>query len=588
MNFYILFKEELIMKKKNLQKVLALTLAGVMAAGTLTACGSSSSDSSSTDTSSSSSSSTSSSSTSTSTADTTTAAATDAVAGIDGWEPFENQVNLRLAVFDRSYEVDCQDNYWTNWVQENFGDKYNINVEYVGITRSDTPTAYALLAADQNLPTVIFEYDYDKLAGWVDDGYIQGYDLDEFKTIAPTYYQQMVDEDLISYTDYDGGTYFILGKRPYWNTTYSYVTFYRADWLEELGYDSYPTTYAELNELYQKLKDEGYCDYPLGGSKISGAGVDQNYAYRTYPQDELEWATTGTYQIPALGTDAQKLLLKRANEQYNLGYINPEFYIREASDNEADFVNGDCFTYSAYISSNMSVINSFYEQNPDGKLAIVYEDGLVVDEDGASNSYRPNNPFGAMLAFSNNATEDEIKAGMMYMEWLIQPENLTTMQWGIEGTTYDVVDGIPTLKSDFDSQYAQGFNSNVDYWAYVTATKSMGDIETDIKISIPQGLPDSDDFYDQVVKHYYGQLKIFDAGYAQADCFMPAVASVTEYGQTLYSKYAEYRENLTKCKPEEFDDLYDKYTQEYLDAGYQEIIDEKTQLYNDGLTTKLP
>jgi putative aldouronate transport system substrate-binding protein len=69
---------------------------------------------------------------------------------------------------------------------------------------------------------------------------------------------------------------------------------------------------------------------------------------------------------------------------------------------------------------------------------------------------------------------------------------------------------------------------------------------------------------------------------------MPAVSSVTEYGQTLYSLYAEYREKLTTCSPDEFDDLYDQYTQEYLDAGYQEIIDEKTDLYNEGLTTKLP
>jgi putative aldouronate transport system substrate-binding protein len=69
---------------------------------------------------------------------------------------------------------------------------------------------------------------------------------------------------------------------------------------------------------------------------------------------------------------------------------------------------------------------------------------------------------------------------------------------------------------------------------------------------------------------------------------MPAVSSVTEYGQTLYSLYAEYREKLTTCKPEEFDSLYDQYSQEYLDAGYQEIIDEKTELYNEGLTTKLP
>lgn len=572
------------MKKNTLQKVLALALAGVMAAGTLTACGGNSDSGSSA---------------ASSDADTSSEASVaegseeaeesnEAAAGIDSWEAFDETVTLKLAVFDRSYEVDCQENYWTQWVQENFGDTYNINVEYVGITRNDTPTAYALLAASNDLPTVIFEYDYDKLAGWVDDGYIQSYDLEEFKTIAPTFYQMMVDEDIASYTEYDGDNYFILGKRPYWQTTYSFVTFYRADWLEELGYDSYPATYAEQNELFQKLVDGGYCKYPLGGSKITGAGVDQNYAYRTYPQDELEWATTGTYQIPALGTNAQYLLLKRANEQYNLGYINPEFYVREAADHEADFVNGDALTYTAYLASNMPVLTSFYEQNPDGKLAIAYAEDVVVDEDGVSNGYRPNNPFGAMLAFANNATEDEIKAGMMYMEWLCQEDVLTTMQWGFEGTTYEVVDGIPTMIADYDSTYAMGYNNNVDYWAYVTATKTLADIETDIAAITPTGLPDSEDFYEQAVANYYGQMKIYEAGYAVPDCFMPAVSAVTEYANTLYSDYAVYREKLTTCSVEEFDALYEQYTQDYLKAGYQAIIDEKTELYNAGMTTKLP
>ena len=32
-----------------------------------------------------------------------------------------------------------------------------------------------------------------------------------------------------------------------------------------------------------------------------------------------------------------------------------------------------------------------------------------------------------MIGFANDATEDEVKAAMMYLEWLNQPENLFTM-----------------------------------------------------------------------------------------------------------------------------------------------------------------
>ena len=146
------------MKKNTLHKVMATALVGAMAMGTLTGCGGSTdagADASTKDT-----------------AAVSTAASTDAgtaaVAGIDGWEPFASNVTLQIPVYDRGSSgngcSDVENNYWTKWVQENFGDKYNITVEYVGITRSDVMTDYAMLAASQSLPTICMEYDYDKLA----------------------------------------------------------------------------------------------------------------------------------------------------------------------------------------------------------------------------------------------------------------------------------------------------------------------------------------------------------------------------------------------------------------------------------------
>ena len=242
---------------------------------------------------------------------TTSEETSDVTAGIDGWEPFSDQVTLRVAVYDRGDNgngcSDVENNYWTKWVQENFGDKYNINVEYVGITRSDVMTDYAMLASTGELPTLCMEYDYDKLATWVSDGYLQPYDVDQFKTIAPTYFQNMVDNGLTNYIQMQGDNYLVVGNRPYGASTYTFCTWYRQDWLEEAGYTELPTKNSELLELYAKLVENGH-EYPLSGSKVSGAGVDQNYSYRDYPQDEVTWATTGDYQIPALSTEAQKLL----------------------------------------------------------------------------------------------------------------------------------------------------------------------------------------------------------------------------------------------------------------------------------------
>jgi len=67
-----------------------------------------------------------------------------------------------------------------------------------------------------------------------------------------------------------------------------------------------------------------------------------------------------------------------------------------------------------------------------------------------------------------------------------------------------------------------------------------------------------------------------------------AIASESEYSATLLALYQEAYAKLVKCDPAEFDTLYEQLSGEFLDAGYQEIIDERLEAYKNGNTTKLP
>jgi len=591
------------MKKNVLQRVFALTLAGAMVAGTLTACGNSDEPAGSDSTVGSDASTGTEASTDDGAADAETpadsgdsgSAADSGAAGMDGWEAFAENVTLQIPVYDRGDAgngcSDVANNYWTAWVQQNFGDKYNITVEFVPITRTAVMADYAMLAAGQDLPTICMEYDYDKLATWQGEGYLQPYDVEQFKTIAPTYWANMEANGLDAYTKLADEDYLLLGQRPYGNTNYTFIRWYREDWLKEAGFTEYPKTYSELYELCGKLVENGH-EAPLGGYKVIGAGVDLNHAFRDYPQDEVEWVTTGDFQVPAMSSTANKRFLKWENALYNAGYKDPEYYLKEQADMEADFINGKCFIYDAYVSSSMNVLNSFYEANPDGDLGIVVCDKEPnYDEtwEGYMNSFRPNNLFGAMVAFANDATEDEMKAAMMYMEWMSQEDVLFTMTWGEEGINYTVgEDGNPVAVGDQAGiEQQQGHNNNVDYWMIVTASKTFGSIEKDIAAITPQGIPE--DFYQDLLDNYYGQLALYEAGYATPDClFATAIESANEEGTTLKEdKYPEFRDRVVMCSPEEFDALYDELSQEYLEAGYQAIIDERKAAYDEGLTTHL-
>ena len=575
------------MKKKSLQKALAIAIAAVMSLGTLAGCGSSETTTESAAPAE---------TTAESTAETADAAATEAASteaaaaeggGMDTWEPFAENVTLQVPVYDRGVEgvPDVVNNYWTQWIQENFGDQWNVTVEFVPITRNDVMTDYALLASAGTLPTMLMEFDYPKLAQWANEGYLTTFDMNEFASVAPTYYNRMVELNQLQYSTMDGDTYFVFAERPYSNTSYSWQVFVRMDWLEQVGYDHVPTTREEYLDAMQKIMDAGICEHPGGGSMLTGLGSDQNDAFRTMPFDEKEWAVYGDYNIVAMSWEPNKKLVQYANEEYNLGITNPEYYVTDNETAKANFVNGGQYSFGGYISGNVDFLTAFYEQNPDGKLAIQPADYVY----GETSAYRAENPFGMMVGFSSSASEDEIKAAWMYLEWMSQEDVLFTLQWGVEGENYTLDEsGNPVSVGDYNGDYKQGYNNNADYVAPVTASRVLGDPEADIRASFPTDLPQTEELVQQILDFYNTLVEQASEGLAIVPCMYATVIDAeSEYRDTLGSLYTQYRDELTMCDPAEFDSLYDQRAQEYLDAGYQEIIDERTEAYEAGMTTKL-
>ena len=208
---------------------------------------------------------------------------------------------------------------------------------------------------------------------------------------------------------------------------------------------------------------------------------------------------------------------------------------------------------------------------------------------GTSCAYRAENPFGIIVGFSSTATEDEIKAAWMYLEWKSQDDVLFTLQWGIEGENYTLDEnGNPVGVGDYSGDYVQGYNNNADYVAPVTASRVLGDPEADIRASFPTNLPQTDDLVEQILNYYNTRVEQAAEGLAIVPCmFATVIDAETEYRDSLASLYVQYRDELTMCDPDEFDALYDQRAQEYLDAGYQAVIDERGEAYDNGLTTKL-
>lgn len=318
---------------------------------------------------------------------------------------------------------------------------------------------------------------------------------------------------------------------------------------------------------------------------ITGVGSDQNYIWRSWPINEEEWAMYGDYNIPSLGWEPNYRLLKYENFKYNAGLTNPEYYLIGTEDDKTNFINGKNYQYGGYISASMDWLTAFYEANPDAELAIVPVNGSIDTEYGTTPAYRVDNSFGMMIGFSKDATDDQLKAAWMYMEWLTQPENLFSFQWGVEGENFNYDEnGLPVTVSDYNGDYKMGFSNNKDYWCITIEARNAGTIEDIISNNMPHDLPQ--DFTADVVNWYNDKVKIMEAGWAiNNPLYSVAMEAEGEYQTVLVNLYKEYRDKLTMCKPEEFDALYQECAQAYLDAGYQEIIDERLEAFQAGNST---
>lgn len=577
------------MKKNALQKFLAMALASVMALGTLTACGGSEEPASNNEPA----------ATKTEAPAASTEAAkeeTPAVAGMEGWEPFAENVTITVPVYDRGKDgyPAVDDNYWTDYVQKEFGDKYNITVQYVAIPRGDVMTKYSMLIAAQDTPTILMEYDYPKVTQWANDGAMTTIDLDAFAQVAPTYYNKMVENDQLGYTDVNGETYFVLSERPYYNTPYTYVTFCRMDWLKQVGYDHVPQNYEEYSDAINKIIEAGICKEPVKLTLPSSAYI-ANFAYREFPANEEEWVQHSSLGTPCFAWEPTKNMIKKTNMEYHQDWYSKEFELdlesTAGSQAETDFINGELFEFGGYMSANVTWLNAFYENNPDAELAVSSNYKGVDGTYQLTPALRADNPFGMIVGFSSLATDDQLKAAWMYMEWMSQEENLFVMENGVEGVNFEYDENGIAQQINLEgtgNEMMMNHNCNIDMTCIVRASKKVGNtIEDAIKAISPQGLPQ--DFTQALIDNYYEQKEIADKGMSYSDpIFAVALESESEYSATLLSLYQEAYAKLVKCDPAEFDALYDQLAQDYLDAGYQEIMDDRLEAYNNGQTTKLP
>ena len=144
---------------------------------------------------------------------------------------FPEQVNLDIPVYDRAFEGwNVTDNFYTRWIQKEFGDKYNIKVNFVPIARNNEVQDFEQLLAAHKAPDIIFHYDMPQALAYYGEDVMQPLDWDEIANYAPTYWKNM-NATIQQYGVVDGKNIFFFAARP---DTDNFVTLIRKDWVEKV------------------------------------------------------------------------------------------------------------------------------------------------------------------------------------------------------------------------------------------------------------------------------------------------------------------------------------------------------------------
>lgn len=549
--------------KKTFKKVAALTLACSMVAASLAGCGGSKK-------------------TETTDKAENTAEGTDATESKDTSQStgsyadysqgFPENVTIQIPVYDRAFEGwNVTDNYYTKWIQKEFGEKYNVTVEFVAIGRSTEVTDYTQMLAAGTAPDIIFHYDMPQALAYYSEGAMQELDLGEIANYAPTYFGNM-GETISKYGSVDGKPTFFFAERT---DAYNYMTLIRQDWLEKVNMEM-PHNLEELNAVFKAWKDAGLGN---GGGKLEHNNFTYDYPFRAWPIDEKDRALYSDLSVAALPWAPTHDYLKNLNYQYNNGLIDPEFYLNtDEASIKADFVSGASGTFALYLASSTDVISSTLANDPNAKFAVL--DPAALSPEGTKPQSRAYWPFGFIMGINSTTSDEERAAVWMYLEWMSQPENLFFLQNGVEGENYTLdADGLAVKNPDFTGESALSQNNNKDYWALVTESAQYEKDELNYKANLANWAPVG---YEYLVEDSYKYFNDYKEFMTPDALYSVVIESVAEYKTTLNDLWKELYVKCVLAPEADFEATYQKAVEDYLSAGYQEILDEKTQAIEAG------
>ncbi len=465
-------------------------------------------------------------------------------------------------------------NYWTKYVNDNFGKQFNVTVNYVTVPRSQEVDKLNVLMAAGQAPDISYTYNQGVVYNYVQQGGLA--DLDSALQQYGSTLTKYLGDDVLKYGKFSGKQYAVPGKRT---VLAGENTFIRKDWLDKLGLPV-PTTPEQFYDTMVAFKEKnpgnvsGVIPY---GYSLQPAYPGLNYipeAFRPSNLTEEQFATlmpqaswSANWSMPGFDKAVQYM-----NKMYNAGLISPNF----ATDKDGKLLDADI--------SNGKV--GAFQTNWDGPYRTAPGDYTNLKKNVPSAQLIPIDPWQndagkhPKYGYSPNGmyiiipkSSKNVDLAIQYLNWMADPKVTLFLQNGQEGVDYNMVNGVPKQTGTTNSgEKMMTVANNLDYDILSngielgdpkknTAAVSAGypGYETDVENALKVGLTD---YY---TSYYYALPNTADA----------------KYNAALTNLSAQMLAKLIVAKPADVDGLYKSLVQQYMDQGGKAVQDEYIKNYKD-------
>ena len=325
----------------------------------------------------------------------------------------------------------------------------NIKIDYMLSPTIDAAQNFGLLMTSQELPDLLFMQDntsstlyrggHDKA---IDDGvFLRLNDLIE--KWAPNYKAMLDSNDTIyrqAVTDQGNMAVFVTiqdGNEPAWCGP-----LIRQDYLDKVG-KNMPQTYDDLYDVLKAFKNELNVEQPLSIGYL-GYNTLTHTMTAGFDVDPTFYNENGTVKFGFI-EEGFRDYLTLMNRWYSEGLIDQDFYTRNADvfGNNENIINGKIGAWEHGIASRITVYKASAE-DPDFRVV-----GMPFPRKNASDVAhfrRFNEIVGTTnTALTANLLDDatRLEAAVRWMDFRYTEQGYTILNYGIEGESFEYVDGKP-------------------------------------------------------------------------------------------------------------------------------------------------